>query len=213
MLLKWRWAPVTALLVVMLSLDRVATADLFDEIYARGRPVEASLKTLTAAFVEESTSSLLARPLTARGTLAVIRPHRIVLHYDEPERRTVLIDGDTMRMVWPARSIDQRLAIGPTQRRIQQYFADKSPAQLRSNFDITAVDAPDRPGAWRVTMVPRRKQIREGLSMLALWIDRDTVMVSSLSMTFPNGDTKRMSFDDVRVNPAIDDSVFTPAAP
>jgi outer membrane lipoprotein-sorting protein len=61
--------------------------------------------------------------------------------------------------------------------------------------------------------VPRRKQIREGLSALALWIDRETVMVSSLSMTFPNGDTKRMSFDDVRVNPAIDDAVFTPAAP
>ena len=48
MLLKWRWAPVIALVVVMLSLERAATADLFDEIYARGRPIEASLKTLTA---------------------------------------------------------------------------------------------------------------------------------------------------------------------
>jgi outer membrane lipoprotein-sorting protein len=211
--LKWRWAPLAALAVVTLSLDRVATADLFDEIYARGRPIEASLKTLTAAFVEESTSSLLARPLVARGTLAVVRPHRIVLHYVEPERRTVLIDGDTMRMVWPARSIDQRLPIGATQRRIQQYFADKSPAQLRSHFDITAAAPPERPAAWRVTMVPRRKQIREGLSRLELWIDRETVMVSSLSMTFPNGDTKTMSFEAVRVNPAIDDSVFTPAAP
>jgi outer membrane lipoprotein-sorting protein len=212
MLLKWRWATAIALLVALLSLDRAATADLFDEIYARGRPVEASLKTLTAAFVEESTSSLLARPLVARGTLAVVRPHRIVLHYVDPEPRTVLIEGDTMRMVWPARAIDQRLPIGPTQRRIRQYFSDKSPAQLRSHFDVTAVDAPDRPGAWRVTMVPRRKQIREGLSALTLWIDRETVMVSSLSMTFPNGDTKTMSFDQVRVNPAIDDSVFTPAA-
>jgi len=211
--LKWLWTPLTALAVVMLSLDRVATADLFDEIYARGRPLETSLKTLTAVFVEESTSSLLARPLIARGTLAVVRPHRIVLHYVEPERRTVLIDGDTMRMLWPSRSIDQRFAIGPTQRRIQQYFVDKSPTQLRSHFDITAADAADRPTAWQVTMVPRRKQIREGLSKLELWIERDTVMLSSLLMTFPNGDTKRMSFDEVRVNPAIDESVFKPAGP
>ncbi len=38
-------------------------------------------------------------------------------------------------------------------------------------------------------------------------------MLSSLLMTFPNGDTKRMSFEDVSLNPAIDDSVFTPGVP
>jgi outer membrane lipoprotein-sorting protein len=213
MSLKWPWALLTALIVLALSLERAASADLFDEIYARGRPLEASLKTLTADFVEESTSSLLTKPLVARGTLAVVRPDRIVLHYREPERRTVLIDGRVMRLVWPARAIDQRLQIGAQQRRIQQYFVDKSPAQLRSHFDIMAAESPTRPTAWLVTMVPRRKQIREGLAKLELWIERDSVMLSSLLMTFPNGDTKRMSFDNVQVNPAIDDAVFTPVGP
>lgn len=193
------------------GLEAAATADLFDEIYARGRPIEASLKTLTASFVEESTSSLLTKPLVARGTLAVVRPDRIVLHYAEPERRTVLIDGTTMRLVWPSRALDQRVAIGAQQRRIQQYFVDKSPKQLRSHFDISAADAPARPSAWVVTMVPRRKQIAEGLAKLELWIERDTVMLSSLLMTFPNGDTKRMTFADVRVNPVIDEALFKPA--
>lgn len=216
MLLNRLSVPVTAASLAisfLVGLSPVATADLFDEIYARGRPIEASLKTLTARFVEESTSSLLAKPLVAHGTLAVVRPNRVVLQYANPERRTVLIDGDSMRIVWPSRSLDQRLAIGATQRRIQQYFVDKSPAQLRSHFDITAAEAPNRPAAWHVTMVPRRKQIREGLSKLELWIDRDTVMLSSLLMTFPSGDTKRMSFEDVRVNPAVDPSVFTPVTP
>jgi hypothetical protein len=29
-------------------------------------------------------------------------------------------------------------------------------------------------------------------------------------MTFPNGDTKLMEFADVKINPPIDPSVFTP---
>jgi outer membrane lipoprotein-sorting protein len=205
-------APLIVIVAMALGVEQAATADLFDAIYAKGRPLEASLETLTARFVEESTSSLLARPLVARGTLAVVRPDRIVLHYLEPERRTVLIDGNSMRLVWPSRSIDQRVAIGAQQRRIQQYFVDKSPAELRSHFDITAVD-PSSGTAWLVTMVPRRAQIREGLSRLELWIERDSVMLSSLLMTFPNGDTKRMSFDGVQVNPVIDDAVFTPVVP
>ena len=70
--------------------------DLFDQIYERGQPIETTLKTLTATFAETSTSSLLTRPLQARGTVAVERPSRIVLQYREPDTRTVLIDGDVL---------------------------------------------------------------------------------------------------------------------
>lgn len=185
-----------------------APPDLFDEIYAKGRPLEASLKTLTARFTETTTSSLLTKPLVARGTLAVIRPNKVVLLYDDPDTRTVLIDGDSMRMVWPSRTIDQRTNIGAAQRRIQQYFVNKSPAELRSHFDITAANATDRQNAWLVTMTPKRKQIKEGLATLDLWLDRTSVMLTSMRMTFPNGDTKLMAFADAKVNPPIDPAMF-----
>ena len=197
--------------IVLAAATLAATAaapDLFDEIYAKGRPLEASLKTLTARFTETTTSSLLTRPLVAHGTLAVIRPNKVVLLYDDPEQRTVLIDGDRLRMVWPSRAIDQRTNIGAAQRRVQQYFVNTSPSELRSHFDITAAIAADRQNAWLVTMTPKRKQIREGLATLELWLDRTSVMLTSMRMTFPNGDTKLMAFEDAKVNPAIDPALF-----
>lgn len=185
-----------------------APPDLFDEIYAKGRPLESNLRTLSGRFTETTTSSLLTRPLVARGTLAVIRPDKVVLLYDDPERRTVLIDGDTIRMLWPSRTIDQRTNIGAAQRRIQHYFVNRSPAELRSHFDIAATVASDRQNMWLVTMSPKRKQIKEGLATLELWLDRSTVMLTSMRMTFPNGDTKLMAFEDVKVNPTIDPALF-----
>lgn len=193
-----------------IALVDAAQKDLFDEIYARGKPIETGLKTLTARFTETSTSSLLDKPLVASGTLAVVRPSKVVLHYTEPDKRTVLIDGDTMRVVWPSRAIDQKTAIGAAQRRIQQYFVDKSPAQLRSHFDIAAAQAAGRPETWLIAMTPKRKQIREGLKKLELWIDQKAVVLTAMQMTFPNGDTKLMEFGDVKINPAIDPAVFTP---
>ena len=53
---------------------------------AAGPQINATLKTLTARFTETTTSSLLTRPLVARGTVAVERPSRVVLHYQQPER-------------------------------------------------------------------------------------------------------------------------------
>ena len=46
-------------------------------------------------------------------------------------------------------------------------------------------------------MVPKRKQIRETLARLDLWVDRTSLLLDAMKMTFANGDTKTMAFEDV----------------
>lgn len=181
--------------------------ELFDEITERGRPIESTLKTMSAGFVERSTSALLETPLVARGTVAIERPSRIVLRYREPEQRTVLIDGDRLLVTWPARGIRQQKDIGAAQKRVQQSFIGKSSEQLRRHFDIAARIADDRV-AWHVDMKPKRKQIQQGVTRIELWIDQQTVLPTAMKLTFPNGDTKLMEFSDVRVNPPLPAGTF-----
>lgn len=192
---------------------RSSTPDLFDTIYAQGRAFDASLKTVTASFVETTTSSLLARPLVSKGTLAVIRPSRIALRYEEPEPRLVLIDKGALRMVWPSHGIDQRSDIGATLARVDRYFIGKSPAELRRSFEIAARDAADRPHAWEVTMKPRRSQIQQGVSRIGLWIDRSSMVLQAMRLDFPNGDTKLMTFSNVVVNESVDPRMFEAGPP
>ena len=186
------------------------SGDLFDELFKQGQGRNANLKTLTASFVETSTSTLLTRPLIASGTLAVERPSRIVMRYTQPDDRVVLIEGDTLTMAWPAKNIRQAQDIGAAQKRIQKYFVDSSPNELRSHFTIAAREATDRPGTYLVDMVPRRKQIQEGLSRLELWVDRSTQLLAAMRMTFPNGDTKLMTFTDVKPNVPLGPATFSP---
>jgi outer membrane lipoprotein-sorting protein len=205
--------PFVMILVAVLPLVGLrlaaAPADLFDELFRRGQASNASMKTLTASFVETTTSTLLTRPLTARGTLAVQRPSRIVLRYVEPDERVVLIDGDRMTTSWPSRGIRQSRDIGAAQKRIQKYFVDSSPDELRRHFNIGAREPDDRPGTYLVTMVPRRKQILEGLARLDLRVDARTQLMTAMTMTFPNGDTKEMTFTEVKPNAPVDPSSFS----
>ena len=85
-----------------------AATDSFDELYAKGKRLNDSMKTLTARFTETTTSSLLTKPMIARGRVAVERPSRVVLRYSEPDVRIVLIDGNKMTMSWPSRSLKGR---------------------------------------------------------------------------------------------------------
>ena len=182
--------------------------DLFDDIYERGQKQNAGLKTLTAAFTETSTSALLAKPLVERGLVFVERPSRVALRYNDPDTRTVLMDGDKMTVSWPSAGVHSITDIGAAQRRVQKYFVDSSAKELRSHFTITARDAQDRPNTYYLSMEPKRKQIQEGITRIELWLDRTTLLMTAMRMTFPSGETKLMTFADVKTNAAIDPAMF-----
>jgi outer membrane lipoprotein-sorting protein len=200
------------LLMLVVQLSAQGKPDTsFDAIYQRGLQLNAELKTLTASFTETTTSEMLTRPLLATGTIAVERPLRVVLHYQEPEQRDVLIEGDRLTVSWPARHIREVTNITTTNRRIQRYFVDASPDRLRENFTIAVRTGGDRRHTYQLTMVPKRKQIREGLASLDLWIDDASLLLAAMKMTFANGDTKLMVLDKVVTNQPIDPSVFSAA--
>lgn len=183
--------------------------DLFDELHARGQKQNGGLKTLTASFVESSTSPLLTRPVVGRGTVIVERPARVALRYTDPDARVVLIDSDRMTISWPSANLRSVRDIGASQRRVQKYFVDSSPDELRSHFQVGAREADDRPGTYLITMVPKRKQILEGMTRLELWLDRTSLLLEAMRITFPGGDTKLMTLTDVKPNAPIDPSWFT----
>ncbi len=182
--------------------------DVFDELYTRGKKANDAMKTLTARFTETTTSSLLTKPMIARGRVAVERPSRVVLRYTEPDVRIVLIDGSRMTMSWPSRNVRQVTDISAAQGRVQKYFINGTVEDIRGQFVIED-HGTDKPGTLYVTMVPKRKQIKENLAKLDLWIDQTSLLLDTMKMTFTNGDTKTMAFEDVVPNAPIEPGTFS----
>jgi len=181
-----------------------AKADLFDEIYQRSQPMASTLKTIRARFTETTTSSLLAKPLVAEGTLVAVRPSDLLITYTKPDRKILRMDAKKLLFIWPERHLREESDIEQAQKRVQHYFVDQSPDELRKHFTIRASEDPQKPGMYLIDLVPTRKQIKEGVSRIELWIDKQSMMLSSMRMTFPNGDTKTMVLQDVEMNVPID---------
>jgi outer membrane lipoprotein-sorting protein len=201
-------APLLAIALLLPGVPSAQPPDLFDEIYRRGQAFEQGLRTIRANFTETSTSRLLKQPLVASGVLAVERPAKIALHYRAPEARTILIDGDTLQMAWPARALSQRKDIGAALGRVQKYFVGASPKELRSHFAIAAAVDPESPAHWRVQMTPTRRQIKEGIARIDLRIAQASLMLTSMQMTFANGDLTALTFDQVVTNEPLAPELF-----
>ena len=205
-----RLGAATALALVTAAAGRAAQPDLFDEVYARAQTQEAMWRTMRARFTETTESSLLREPIVARGTMVAEWPTRIRLEYDTPERRLVIVDERRLVMVTPGRHERFDRDITSAQARVRKYFVDKSPTELRRQFAITTTRDQAPSDAYRIVMRPTRKQIRQGLSELRLWIDARTLLLRRMQMLFPDGDSRTFTLEDVRTNQPIPAGTFEP---
>jgi len=192
----------------LVSSQAPATKDLFDQLFARTLEKRQSIHSIRGRFTETTTSSLLEKPLVSHGTVIATPPSRVLMTYTDPERRMIAIDSKWLVVVWPDRREREKIDISRTQKRIDQYFAQATIGQLRSMFEITAEPDSVIRETDRVDMRPKRKQIREGLEGLEIWIDRESLLLVQLRMTFPGGDKKTIRLDDVTINVPVTDETF-----
>lgn len=189
---------------------RPAQSDLFAQIYAQAAAKREALHSIHARFTEITTSTLLARPLVAHGSLVAAPPARVLMVYTDPEPRTLLLDGRSLLITWPGRPEQEKLDIATVQRRIDHYFAEASVDQLRSLFEIRAQPDTKVGEAYLIDMRPKRKEIRQGLERLQLWMNRQSLLLMRMQMTFPGGDEKTVALDDIEVNLPVTDETFRP---
>jgi len=158
-------------------------------------------------------SSLLAKPTVSRGTLLAARPPRLLLRYTSPESKVVAMSGTRLVVAWPERGESETVDITETMKRVNQYFTNADPKQLRRLFTVKAFVDPEAEKAYQIEMVPKRKQIGQGLERLQLWLHRDTLMLVQMKMSFPGGDSNTFRIDEAEMNVPLDPKAFDVEVP
>ncbi len=202
-------------LVAALALTAVQAPgeqDLFDTLHARISAAEAKRTSIRARFVESTTSSLLVKPMVSQGTLVGEKPARMVITYLSPERKSILMDGQRLFVTRAGRKDVEQTDITEIMKTVNKYFTNADPGQLRRAFTIRAIPDPAVPGGYQVDLLPKRKQIKQGLDRLQFWVSRD-YMLTQLTMTFAGGDTTVFKLEEVELNVAIPAGTFAPPVP
>lgn len=183
-------------------------ADPLEDLFARGRAAQAAMTSIGATFTETTVSSLLRDPIVATGTIVATRPVHVVMRYATPEPKTVVLDASRLVVVYPGRGTRDEINIADIQRRVQRYFVDASPKDLRQSFDIALTSDATAGNAYLLDMTPKRQQIKEGLQRLRLWLDRTRLLLVKMRMDYRDGDSRTLELKNVVTNVPIDDRTF-----
>ena len=103
-----------------------------------------------------------------------------------------------MRVITPDPLLPVSGGLGPT-----------APAtEKRGELTVRAFVDSAVPGTYQVEMIPTRKQIKEGLSELRIWVDEETLFLRRMRMTFASGDTKTFVLGKVQLDQPIAPGTF-----
>jgi len=209
---KWRGAAILAVLSLLCGPasaevgeqdDRGRLLRLFDE-------AQSGTVTMTARFTEEKHLRLLAAPVVSRGVMNFSRPNKVRWEYEDPQRRVFIVTEKMYLAYDPAlrraEEVPYKAFVG--KRLMRLLGLGQSVDELETYYDIRLEPDGDLDGTRLLVLTPRRQRVRDRLAEMRLWVDEGTGLPRRIGYLDADGDSTRITFDDVRTNIGIDAGRF-----
>ena len=166
------------------------------------------MQTLQCRFVQEKTSSMLAEPSIAKGTMHYAAPDRMRWEYTSPYAFALVVNGDRIVKVTEGKAE----ALEGNSSRMYQGIVGiiMGSASGKKLFDTSVFDVVlyDEDDCWRAEMTPKRRDMKRMFSQLVFRFDKKTKGISRVEFKDAGGDLTSIRFEDIKLNEAIGEKVF-----
>jgi outer membrane lipoprotein carrier protein len=178
------------------------------EVIRQLTQVASTMQSMQCRFVQEKTSSMLAEPSVAEGTMHYAAPDRMRWEYTAPYAFALVVNGERLVKVTDGKAeVLEGNAGRMYQGMVNLIIGSASGKKL---FDTTVFDIVffDDNGFWRADMTPKRRDMKRMFSQLVFRFDKKTNGISRVEFASANGDITSIRFEEIKVNEAISDKVF-----
>ena len=178
------------------------------EIEAQLTEAALSMQTLQCRFVQEKTSSMLAEPTVAEGTMHYAAPDRMRWEYTRPYAFALVVNGERIVKVTDGKA---EVVDGKSNRMYQGIVSIiMGSASGKKLFDTSVFDVVlyDENAYWRAEMTPKRRDMKRMFSQLVFRFDKKTKSISRVEFKEASGDVTSIRFEEFKLNEAIGEDCF-----
>ena len=165
----------------------------------------ASVKTLSASFVQQKQTAMLKKPLVSRGQ---VRSSGSVVRWDTtlPQPTVLYADERDLRLYYPQQNLEE---IYPIQQRMADLLTSPLPRldAIKSHFQIErAYGTPSANGPLMLRLTPIDPELQKHVQEVVVTIDRASGILQQVQTTDADGDQTQIEFANVKVNQPLDKS-------
>ena len=201
-----------SILLAVFSITAFAQTQLSEsqsqEVINQLTQAAASMQSMQCRFVQEKTSTMLAEPSVAQGTMHYAAPDRMRWEYTTPYAFALIVNGERIVKVTDGKA---EVLEGNAGRMYQGMVGlIMGSASGKKLFDTTVFDIVlyEDNGFWRADMTPKRRDMKRMFSQLVFRFDKKTNGISRVEFVGSAGDVTSIRFEEIKVNATLDEKVF-----
>jgi len=197
-------------LFVMLAVPTGAIAATDGDLATFVAEVEAAaadVHSLSCSFVQERHLAIFSQPVVFMGALDLVRPDRLRWEFTDPVPSVLVFDGKKgLRCSDQAEPKYFDLATDPIMRMVAQQlwtWLDGKYGTLAEQYRLELV------GPATISIDPKDKQIAEFIDHIVIYFDAASKQPRQVEIVEPGGDFTRIIFSGYRLNPSLQDALFS----
>ena len=193
---------------LMVSAQMQLSENQSNEVIASLIKAVASMQSMQCRFVQEKTSTMLAEPSVAQGTMHYAAPDRMRWEYTTPYAFALVVNGDRIVKVTDGKA---EVLEGNAGRMYQGMVGlIMGSASGKKLFDTTVFDITlyDDNSFWRADMIPKRRDMKRMFNQLVFRFDKKTNGISRVEFVEAGGGTTSIQFEEIKLNGKIGEEQF-----
>jgi len=172
---------------------------------------QTSIHSLDAEFTQERKLPALKNPTTTPGRLSFAKPDKVRWQLGNPFETLAVSDGETLTLMDAASKTARRIGVDSPQAlrfSLLSGRAFQSPESFHQAFEV--IESRIHSGIHQYTLKARDRRIRAQIPWIFLDIDPQKNELRALEFELPDKSRLRTVFQNPRLNPKLDESLFQP---
>ncbi len=182
------------LFLILFSLS-ASSADILDDLKVK----QAKIKTVSANFTQEKKTKLLNKPIKAEGRFLYKQPDRIRWEYKGNVNMQVIFNGKDIWLYYPDLKEADKLS------GLSQYGSLMQFDVLTMSRDYTITARNEK----AIIFLKFSPKVKGPISQIEMELPEDSSFPQIVKLFDQNNEPTTITFRDVKLNPALQDSSFT----
>ena len=168
-----------------------------------------SVKAMHCEFSQTKSMKMLKREMKSQGVMYFKQPDKLRWQYTAPYDYTFLMNGDKVSM--KSTKTTQKIDVQKNKmfRQITSIILNSiTGGGLKSAADFTVEVYKDNQ-TYFARLYPKKKELKQVYEVIEIYFNESLTMVSGVKMKEKTGDVTTVKLNNVKINPAINDSTFS----
>lgn len=178
------------------------------EAIAKINAAASGLKSMSCNFVQTKYLSLLSDKMVSEGKMYYRQSDKLRWEYTSPYTYLFIFNGSKVYVGGKSRKDVIDTNTNKIFKEVARIMMNTVTGKALSNSSDFSVGIDSAANTWIVTLVPKKKDIKQMFTKIVLTFTKSNTMISEINIYEKNGDRTNIKLNNIAVNTTLNESLF-----